>query len=628
MQDMDTIGVIRRVCFLFASEPSLIAGFNGFLPQGYDIILNGPVITIKDRDGRHHIVDTSVDPNKPLPQEPTTPTPAPVQQVEDLAPRTFDNAVVFLQALKSRVSRKNYEKFLEIIKSCEGTTQLDAVQGRKMFQEVAQVLENDEDLLLGFSSFLPEMQQWCISEFQKKQNYEVNLTNKDYYWHMENVMRRLSENEENFPGSSLLKYKPMRSRPIRNLVHTLKVATTEDFVFFNKVRESIDNDRIFDNFCRVLRLYNNGLIDRHELLATCMPFFRGLPLLQTEFKRIIGFNDNSAFDSNVDPSVGRISKVDPDVKIEIDFTTLKRNGRSYRLLPEKYRHPRCTGRTRLCQEVLNDKWAIFPSWQSEETTRVSVKKSPFEEFLHRTEDERFEIDMLVQINTEAMAALERIRRLSMKNPRYEVDDKFECNSKTLMLRAVRRAYGENTQKVLDAMKKNPSLVSTTVLNRLKLKQREWKNMENAFKLVWEDQAKKHYQKMTARKVHHMRKCDHSLLKGNVTLSVIQKLYKKRQFDGLKTDLGIKIERNKVVASLGFDWKVVYDINDLMIVFIKRQAKISGKLHTLSTREVNSSHQYDMAKLIIDCFRSDQEAAKKVYQEGSTYGFGFRHTSRQ
>lgn len=44
----------------------------------------------------------------------------------------------------------------------------------------------------------------------------------------------------------------------------------------------------------------------------------------------------------------------------------------------------------VCVQVLNDTWVSFPSW-SEDSTFVSSKKTPYEEQLHRCEDERFEV---------------------------------------------------------------------------------------------------------------------------------------------------------------------------------------------------------------------------------------------
>ena len=45
--------------------------------------------------------------------------------------------------------------------------------------------------------------------------------------------------------------------------------------------------------------------------------------------------------------------------------------------------------------MLNDTWVSFPSW-SEDSTFVSSKKTPYEEQLHRCEDERFEVGVALR----------------------------------------------------------------------------------------------------------------------------------------------------------------------------------------------------------------------------------------
>ena len=74
-----------------------------------------------------------------------------------------------------------------------------------------------------------------------------------------------------------------------------------------------------------------------------------------------------------------------------DFATCKRLGISYRSLPDSYPRPVCSGRTPLCNSVLNDTWVSFPSWSSEDTSCVHSKKTQYEEFIYKTEDERFEV---------------------------------------------------------------------------------------------------------------------------------------------------------------------------------------------------------------------------------------------
>lgn len=75
-----------------------------------------------------------------------------------------------------------------------------------------------------------------------------------------------------------------------------------------------------------------------------------------------------------------------------DYTTCKRLGASYCALPKSYPQPKCSGRTGLCKEVLNDTWVSFPSW-SEDSTFVTSRKTQYEEYIYRCEDERFEVCM-------------------------------------------------------------------------------------------------------------------------------------------------------------------------------------------------------------------------------------------
>ena len=75
-----------------------------------------------------------------------------------------------------------------------------------------------------------------------------------------------------------------------------------------------------------------------------------------------------------------------------DLTTCKRLGTSYCALPREAGARRCSGRTPLCREVLNDTWVSFPTW-SEDSTFVTSRKTQYEEYIYRCEDERFEVSV-------------------------------------------------------------------------------------------------------------------------------------------------------------------------------------------------------------------------------------------
>jgi histone deacetylase complex regulatory component SIN3 len=69
--------------------------------------------------------------------------------------------------------------------------------------------------------------------------------------------------------------------------------------------------------------------------------------------------------------------------MEIDYVTTRRLGQSYReQIPEK-RDAICSGRKIKHKMVLNDIYAACPSWQSEDSTTVSSKKTGCEEMVRK-----------------------------------------------------------------------------------------------------------------------------------------------------------------------------------------------------------------------------------------------------
>ena len=92
---------------------------------------------------------------------------------------------------------------------------------------------------------------------------------------------------------------------------------------------------------------------------------------------------------------------------EIDFSRCKHATPSYRALPTSMSRPRCSGRLDLDLGVLNDVWVSQPVG-SEENSFTHVRKSFYEEEIFKCEDERFELDMIVDANSATIAILELI----------------------------------------------------------------------------------------------------------------------------------------------------------------------------------------------------------------------------
>ncbi|MEQ2188587.1 Paired amphipathic helix protein Sin3a [Goodea atripinnis] len=171
------------------------------------------------------------------------------------------------------------------------------------------------------------------------------------------------------------------------------------------------------------------------------------------------------------------------IAMEIDYASCKRLGSSYRALPKSYQQPKCTGRTPLCKEVLNDTWVSFPSW-SEDSTFVSSKKTQYEEHIYRCEDERFErtgiksfvstqLDVVIETNLATIRVLETVqRKLSRmsaeEQAKFRLDNTLGGFSEVIHRKAIQRIYGDKAPDILDGLKKNPAVSVPIVLKRYPL----------------------------------------------------------------------------------------------------------------------------------------------------------------
>lgn len=96
--------------------------------------------------------------------------------------------------------------------------------------------------------------------------------------------------------------------------------------------------------------------------------------------------------------------------------------------------------------MLNDTWVSFPSW-SEESTFVTSRKTQYEEYIYRCEDERFELDVVIETNAATIRVLEgvqkKLSRMSAEDAaKYRLDDCLGGHSPTIHQRALRRIYGD------------------------------------------------------------------------------------------------------------------------------------------------------------------------------------------
>lgn len=122
--------------------------------------------------------------------------------------------------------------------------------------------------------------------------------------------------------------------------------------------------------------------------------------------------------------------------------------------------------------MLNDTWVSFPTW-SEDSTFVTSRKTQYEEYIYRCEDERFEVstpsiagqaffwvnvhyltiwfsqqlDVVIETNASTIRVLEGVqkklsRMSSEEAARFRLDECLGGASPTIHQRALRRIYGD------------------------------------------------------------------------------------------------------------------------------------------------------------------------------------------
>jgi paired amphipathic helix protein Sin3a len=184
---------------------------------------------------------------------------------------------------------------------------------------------------------------------------------------------------------------------------------------------------------------------------------------------------------------------------ELDLSDCERCTPSYRLLPPDYPIPSVRHRQKSGAAVLNDHWVSVTSG-SEDYSFKHMRRNQYEESLFRCEDDRFELDMLLEsVGSAAKSAEELLNIIIDKKISFEGSFRIEDHFTALNLRCIERLYGDHGLDVTDLIRKNPAAALPVILTRLKQKQDEWTKCREGFNVVWADvYAKNHYKSLDHR----------------------------------------------------------------------------------------------------------------------------------
>lgn len=368
------------------------------------------------------------------------------------------------------------------------------------------------------------------------------------------------------------------------------------------MRTRLKNTEVYENFLRCLVLYNHEIVSRTELVGLANNFIGRFPDLIKWFKEFLGFRDGAPSvnqsitmdgvnNLSTQPAQNRQRERDrmaSEAGMEIDYSACKRHGASYRGLPRNFIQPKCSGRTALCKEVLNDTLVSFPSW-SEDSTFVSSRKTQYEEYIYRCEDERFELDIVIESNLLTIRVLEAVARKIDKmsfeeRNRFKLDDSLGGTSCVIHQRAIRRIYGDKAPEIIDGLKKNPVIAVPLILRRLKAKDEEWRDSQKQFNKIWREQNEKYYLKSLDHQGISFKQNDIKYLRSKSLIKEIEDLHVENQDEYLNASAaggGDMIGSTELSSSAGMphislvyeDKSMLDEACNLIIHHVKRQTSI-------------------------------------------------------
>ena len=318
----------------------------------------------------------------------------------------------------------------------------------------------------------------------------------------------------------------------------------DDLAFFDKVKKLLANKTTYNEFLKLCNMYSQEILDEATLKQKMQGFIGSSSELKQAMKRFFPQADPAEVIEN------RPSKEGKRVKL----SNCRGLGPSYRLVPNAIRAEQCTGRDEMCKSVLNDEWASFPTWASEDSGFVAHRKNVFEEAIHRCEEERHDYDHNMEACQKTLQIMEQILQHINTLPQeeqahYRLPRPMGGLSEAIWKRVIKKIYGRtHGEQVVEALYSHPSKVMPLLIWRLRQKLEEWKTSYREWDKVWREQNMKLF----------YRSLDHQILTA--------KSLDKRQFQPktLQAEITIKHQqqqRSRITNSLVPNFQLAYTFND-------------------------------------------------------------------
>ena len=318
---------------------------------------------------------------------------------------------------------------------------------------------------------------------------------------------------------------------------------TAETSFFQRAKEHLNRRELasdkptgskrhtpFTEFLKCLHLFGAGILNKEELVLLLKGLFMQGHAPKSGANASGGnFNPSVAQDANEllrefeEILIGRGPYAQQEAEFkdkskygalrtkDFDFTGCEHPTPSYRTYPCDYpqslfnSHP---GQSEMEAAVLNSNVVCVGtkngSFRTIEDCNGSKRRhNIYEEAMFQIEDERFEVDMAIERNAQAMGQIEPFAEEVQALREQEEKDgqpigrlQYQLNRyamNTIHINAIGRVYGERGDEVLQHLVENPYIVLPIIYQRLKQKDTEWKKVKAGLLPKWRSLVEENYE---------------------------------------------------------------------------------------------------------------------------------------
>tara|TARA_B100001142_G_C14346217_1_gene660105 strand:- start:2091 stop:5489 length:3399 start_codon:yes stop_codon:yes gene_type:complete len=452
----------------------------------------------------------------------------------------FVHAISYVNKIKTRFAsdERVYKAFLEILNMYRKN--LKSIS--QVYEEVARLFRSHTDLLEEFTYFLPDLntapgKRSVSSKGMRGKGSQLTCQTLG-------VTKRRGKHDKTAAfEDSHLEPKAIERKSAASLA--------KELAFFEKVKSRLRSREAYNELIKCLNIFNSEVISKMELQSLIWDILGPYPDLHSGFNDFLTQCESTDFDitETGKGKDGKLSSKDlQKMKVtsarekfilrpvsELDLSSCERCGPSYRLLPKNFPDSPASARTPLMKENLNDTWVSVTSG-SEDYSFKAMRKNQYEEALFRCEDDRFELDMVLETTKLTIDALEPIIQ-KVRDMTAEEASQFRLPEGTLTpihLRSIERLYGIGTEQGQDIRRMildYPAVTVHRVMTRLQQKDAEWRHVKVDVASIWVDVYEKNYNKSLDHRSFYFKQTDKKALSAKGMTNEIKDICEKKKSCG-------------------------------------------------------------------------------------------------